>query len=73
MPRGAEGVTDQTSATPETSQPLVNNEGVGDGPASEGSIARRAYQRFDERGREHGRDLDDWFQAEQEIRTLRTE
>lgn len=31
-------------------------------------IARRAYQLYEERGGEHGRDLQDWFQAERELR-----
>ena len=31
-------------------------------------IARRAYQLYEERGAEHGRDLEDWFQAERELR-----
>lgn len=31
-------------------------------------IARRAYQLYEERGGKHGRDLDDWFQAERELR-----
>jgi hypothetical protein len=31
-------------------------------------IARRAYQLYEERGCEHGRDQDDWFQAERELR-----
>jgi hypothetical protein len=31
-------------------------------------IARRAYQLYEERGREHGRDQEDWFQAERELR-----
>ena len=30
-------------------------------------IALRAYQLFENRGRIHGHDLDDWFRAEQEI------
>lgn len=30
-------------------------------------IARRAYERFEERGQEHGRDLDDWAAAEAEL------
>ena len=29
--------------------------------------ARRAYELFEHRGSRHGRDLDDWLQAEQEI------
>jgi len=30
-------------------------------------IARRAYELFEERGREDGHDLDDWLQAEHEL------
>ncbi len=30
-------------------------------------IAIRAYQLYEERGRQHGRDLDDWLLAEAEI------
>jgi hypothetical protein len=33
-------------------------------------IARRAYERFLNRGCEHGRDLEDWLLAEQEIQQL---
>ena len=32
-------------------------------------VARRAYQRFEERGYEHGRDMDDWLEAERELRS----
>lgn len=32
-------------------------------------IARRAYELFEERGREDGHDLDDWLQAERELQT----
>jgi hypothetical protein len=31
-------------------------------------IARRAYQLYEESGRRHGHDQDDWFQAERELR-----
>ena len=34
---------------------------------SETRIARRAFEIYCERGRQHGRDLDDWFQAEREL------
>jgi len=33
----------------------------------ERQIARRAYALFEERGGMHGRDADDWYQAEQEL------
>ena len=32
-------------------------------------IARRAYEIFEARGRQHGRDLDDWLRAEREFRS----
>ena len=35
-------------------------------PLSE-AIARRAYELFLERGGAHGRDIDDWLRAEQEL------
>ena len=35
---------------------------------SETDIARRAYEIYCERGRQHGRELDDWLQAERELR-----
>jgi hypothetical protein len=35
---------------------------------SEDEIRLRAYQRYLERGGEHGRDFDDWVAAEQELR-----
>jgi hypothetical protein len=31
------------------------------------SIARRAYERYEMRGGEHGRDQEDWFEAEREL------
>jgi hypothetical protein len=33
-------------------------------------IARRAYQLYENRGGEHGRNLEDWFQAELELREI---
>jgi hypothetical protein len=31
------------------------------------TVARRAYARFLERGSEHGRDVEDWLEAEREV------
>jgi hypothetical protein len=33
-----------------------------------GDVARRAYDLYLERGCEHGRDVEDWLQAERELR-----
>jgi hypothetical protein len=35
---------------------------------SEEDIRMRAYQKFLERGGEHGRHLDDWVEAERELK-----
>lgn len=37
---------------------------------TEDRIARRAYEIYDARGRADGRDLDDWLQAEREVRAV---
>lgn len=34
-------------------------------------VARRAFERFQARGAEHGRDQEDWFEAERELRADR--
>ena len=39
--------------------------------ASRDAIALRAYALFEERGREPGRDIDDWLRAEHELREPR--
>ena len=31
-------------------------------------IAQRAYERYEARGREDGHDMEDWFEAERELR-----
>jgi hypothetical protein len=31
------------------------------------AVARRAYQRYEERGREDGHDLEDWLTAERDL------
>jgi Protein of unknown function (DUF2934) len=35
-------------------------------------VRRRAYELYEQRGREEGRDLDDWLQAESELIQRRT-
>ena len=34
---------------------------------SDADIARRAFELFEERGAQHGRDLEDWLRAEAEL------
>jgi hypothetical protein len=38
------------------------------GILSQEQVARRAYELYLSRGRRHGADLDDWLQAERELR-----
>jgi hypothetical protein len=45
----------------------ANSDPSSNGSAERDSIAVRAYRRFEERGREHGHDLDDWLEAEREF------
>jgi hypothetical protein len=43
----------------------VNRESSGNGSRPDERVVR---QRFEERGRDHGHDLDDWLEAERELR-----
>ena len=40
-------------------------------PVVDDDIRARAYQRYLDRGAAHGQDLDDWIEAEQELRNRR--
>ena len=62
-PAAAEG-------TPPTSQPATRtHEPVTAANRQRGhdDIARRAYERFCERGGEHGHDMEDWLLAERDL------
>src|SRR5438477_9068038 len=48
--------------------PMDQADGSGPRPPAEESIRMRAYELFEARGREPGRELEDWSRAEQEIR-----
>jgi Protein of unknown function (DUF2934) len=50
-----------------TLEETVNAEDVRERP-SDDDIARRAYERYEVRGRADGYALDDWLDAEQELR-----
>ena len=54
--QGVDGRAEQ-SLIPDT-QPLPFRE----------RVARRAYERFQLRGSEHGHDQEDWFEAERELK-----
>jgi Protein of unknown function (DUF2934) len=40
-------------------------------PSVEDEIRRRAYELYEQRGREDGRDQEDWLRAEEEIKQAR--
>jgi len=42
-------------------------------PADRDEISRRAYERYEERGREAGHDLDDWLEAERDLQSRSSE
>jgi|HubBroStandDraft_6_1064221.scaffolds.fasta_scaffold4496051_1 hypothetical protein len=60
MPRGAGTKRARESRSKRTSE----NREI---PELRGRVASRAYQLFENRGRIHGQDLEDWFRAEQEV------
>jgi hypothetical protein len=65
-PRSHDQTTEaMTIATGETSD--AERSDAGDRSRSHDSIAERAYRRFEERGGQHGRDVDDWVEAEREL------
>ena len=47
-------------------EPDIPSRSLPDSPSKD-SIALRAYRRFEERGRQHGHDLEDWLEAEREF------
>jgi Protein of unknown function (DUF2934) len=60
--KAADTPSNVTEITVTREQMTVNRE------ISKEEIARLAHQLWNERGRQHGRDADDWLQAEQLLR-----
>jgi len=57
--------------TPENNAPKASPVGAGENgePSSmRAEVGRRAYEIFPERGSVHGHDLDEWLQAEHELK-----
>ena len=57
-----------SSARRKESSPTENYETDGQIDLSE-LIARRAYEIYEERGRKHGDDINDWLRAEAEVKS----
>jgi hypothetical protein len=66
MPSGAGARPAKTSSRKGTRENKEN-------PELHSRVALRAYQLFEDRGRAHGRDWEDWFRAEKEILSERME
>jgi vancomycin resistance protein YoaR len=60
--KAADTPSNVTEITVTREQMTINRE------ISKEEIARLAHELWNERGRQHGRDADDWFQAEQLLR-----
>jgi hypothetical protein len=77
--RSSEGMTMPRSTTskseaarngggePESTALVGEEQSVPSQPPDPENIARRAYERFQMRGGEHGRDEEDWLEAEREL------
>jgi hypothetical protein len=64
--------TRRLRAVPEAPSEAGDSNFSGESPSASGDIERRAYERYEARGREHGHDLQDWLEAEQEMNQRRT-
>lgn len=61
-----DGVANEEFASP-GAEPAELSSDASSGGADHDDVARRAYRRYEARGHEHGRDVDDWLDAEREI------
>jgi hypothetical protein len=61
--------TENRESTPRHDPMQSSGEGASAPDAEQ--ISRRAYERFEARGSEHGHDQEDWFEAEREVRQNR--
>jgi len=56
------------SVVPHSSSPEPDQTNTGLGNDLEGRIATRAYELWEQRGHQDGHDMEDWLEAEREIR-----
>ena len=66
LPRGADPAG-QASTAPRGGQSQKNGFSQNGSHPSTDQIAKRAYERYQARGGEHGSDQDDWYAAEREL------
>jgi hypothetical protein len=65
MPKSARRRTDNVLTMPSVESPTAVPIASG---VTEDDIARRAFELYCDRGREDGHDVDDWLNAERELR-----
>jgi len=59
---------DETTGSPKPTRPLRKGNGSPDRFSDPDAIARRAYEIYQNRGGSHGADLDDWLEAERQLK-----
>jgi hypothetical protein len=65
MNKPADGASD----SPKPTRPPKRSNGGADDPVNDpDAVARRAYEIYQSRGGNHGADLDDWLEAERQLR-----
>jgi hypothetical protein len=57
-----------SSNSPRPVRPSKKSNGAGEPFNNSDEVARRAYEIYQRRGGDHGADLDDWLEAERELR-----
>jgi hypothetical protein len=60
-----EQIMEKTTIADSQEEPEIARSSIGIDP--QGEIRRRAYELYEQRGKEDGRDVDDWLQAESEL------
>ncbi len=58
----------KTSTEPESIHPVTTGDGASERPQISHDVAVRAYELYEQRGKEDGHDWEDWLRAEQEVR-----
>jgi len=65
-PKRARRTASPESTAPSSAEATADDQGALD--PTDDDIRRRAYERYLERGGNHGRHFDDWLEAEKELR-----
>jgi hypothetical protein len=64
---------DGSSDSPKPTRAARKSNGAGEPFNNPDAVARRAYEIYQRRGGNHGADLDDWLEAERELRPGRSD